>query len=205
MDNEIRNDTDITNVWQDQPVGLAEISLEEIRRKARKFEKRIFWRNLREYVAGAIVIACFVYVMLVSRPALIRTGCGLVIAGALFMMYMLHKKGSARTAPVELAFRTCVDFRRQELQRQRDLLQSVWSWYLLPFVPGMAIFLIGVFKTTMEQPNASAHVRIIVATFAFTAVVCASVFAGVGMLNQWGARQLQREIDALDELEKESE
>lgn len=204
MDNEIRNDTAITNVWKNQPVDMTEISLGEIHQKARKFEKRIFWRNLREYVAGAIVIATFGYVMLVSPPALIRTGCGLVIAGALFMMYTLHAKGSVRNAPAELAFRTCVDFHRQELRRQRDLLRSVWSWYLLPFVPGMAVFLIGLFRNTMEQPNAPAHAGIIVAAFVFTAVVCAAVFVGVGMLNQWGARQLQREIDALDRLGKQS-
>jgi len=204
MDNEVRNDIDITNVWKNQGMEMTEISLEGIRQKARKFETRIFWRNLREYVAGAIVVASFGYVILVSHPALIRAGCGLVIAGALYMMYMLRMKGSARTAPAELAFRTCVDFHRQELQRQRDLLRGVWSWYLLPFVPGMAIFLIGLFKNTMEQPNAPAHAGIIVAAFAISGLVCAAVFVGVGMLNQWGARQLQREIDALEELEKES-
>jgi hypothetical protein len=56
----------------------------------------------------------------------------------------------------------------------------------------------------MEQPNSPPHAGIIVATFAFTSVFCAFVFAGVGLLNLRGARQLQREIDALYELDKES-
>lgn len=204
MGNEIRNDSDMTKVWKNQPVGLVEISLGEIHRRAQKFEKQVWWRNLREYVACAIVVASFGYLLSVSDSALIRTGCGLMIAGTLFVAYTLHKRGYARTVPAELVLHTCVDFHRKELQRQRNLLRGVWSWYLLPFVPGMIVFLIGLLQVTMEQPNASAHAGVIVATFALTGVGCAIVFVGVGMLNQWGARKLQREIDTLDELEKES-
>ncbi len=204
MANETSNDNDMTSVWQNQPVERVEIPLGEIRRKAQKFEKRIQWRNLREYAASAIVVATFGYTMWVSPPALIRTGCALMIAGTLFMVYTLHRRGASRIVPAELAFRTCVDFHRKELDRQRDLLRGVWTWYLLPFVPGMAVFLAGLFLWTMKQPNAPAHTGAIVITFALTFVACAAVFIAVAKLNQWGARKLQQEIDALDELEKES-
>ena len=204
MANETSNDSDMTNVWQNQPVERVEIPLGEIRRKAQKFEKRVLWRNLREYAASAIVVASFGYTMVLSPPALMRTGCALMIAGTLFMVYMLHRRGASRTVPAELAFRTCVDFHRKELERQRDLLRGVWTWYLLPFVPGMTVFLAGLFLWTMKQPNAPEHTGAIVITFAITVVVCAAVFIGAGKLNQWGARKLQQEIDALDDLEKES-
>lgn len=203
MGNETRNDSDMTDVWKNQPVERVEISLEEIRRKAQKLEKRVLWRNLREYAASAIVIASFGYYIWKFPAPMIRFGCVLVIAGTLFVVYALHKRGAARTAPAELAFRTCVDFHRKELERQRDLLHSVWWWYLLPFVPGLTVFLLGLFRWTMEQPNAPAHTGVIVVTFALTAVGCAILFVGVGKLNGWAARKLQREIDALDGLERD--
>jgi hypothetical protein len=202
MANEARND--MANIWKTQPATPAAISLEQLRRKSRKLEKRVQWRNVREYLASVIVIAAFGYYISVFQSTLVRIGCGLVIAGTLFMVYMLHQRGASRTVPAELAFHTCVDFHRRELERQRDLLRSVWTWYLLPFVPGMAVFLAGLFRQTMGQPNAPADTGAIVAVFALTVAVCALVFVAVGKLNQWGARNLQREIDALNALEKES-
>jgi hypothetical protein len=205
MGNGIRNDdnNDLTGVWKNQPVERLEISLVEIRRKAQKLEKRILWRNLREYAASVLVIAAFGYYISVFHSALIRTGCGLVIAGTLFVVFALHKKGAARTIPAELALRTCVDFHRRELERQRDLLRTVWSWYLLPFVPGMIVFQIGLLERALAQPNASAHAGAIVASSAIPVVGGAVVFVGIAKLNHWAAGKLQREIDALDRVEKE--
>jgi uncharacterized membrane protein len=202
MANETSNDME--TVWRNQPVASVQISLAELRQRAQKLEKRVLWRNLREYAASAIVIAIFGYYIWKYPAPMVRFGCVLVIAGVLFVMYMLHKRGHARAVPAEMAFRSCLDFHRGELERQRDLLRSVWTWYLLPFVPGLAVFLLGLFRWTMEQPNAPAHARAVMITFALTAAGCTLVFIGVGELNQWAARKLQREIDALVGPEKES-
>jgi hypothetical protein len=193
----------MTDVWKSQPPERNAISLADIRRRARKLETRVFWRNLREYVAGALVVACFGYYGSVFHSTLIRAGCGLVIAGALFAVFTLHQKGAARTVPAESALRTCVGFHRRELERQRDLLRGVWTWYLLPFVPGLTVFLLGLFESAMQQPHTPEHARTIVIVFALTAAGCALVFVGIGKLNQWAARRLQREIDTLDQLERE--
>jgi len=202
MENETSND--MKNVWRNQPVASVPISLAELQQKAEKLEKQIRRRNLREYAGSLIAMAIFGYYIWKFPAPMIRFGCGLVIAGALFVVYTLHKRGAARTAHAEMAFRSCLDFHRTELERQRDLLRGVWSWYLLPFVPGLAVFLLGLFRWTMEQPNAPAHARLIMITFGLTVAGCALVFIAVGKLNQWTARKLQREIDALDSLGKES-
>jgi hypothetical protein len=202
MANEAPNS--MTDVWKSQPPEQIEISLADIRRRAQKLETKVSWRNLREYVAGALVVACFGYYTSVFHSTLIRAGCGLVIAGVLFAVFTLHQKGAARTVPAELAFRTCVEFQRKELERQRDLLRSVWTWYLLPFVPGLIIFLLGLFESAMQQPHTSERARTIAIVFALTAAGCGLVFVGIGKLNQWAARRLQREIDTLNHLEKES-
>jgi hypothetical protein len=192
------------NLWQNQPVEPAQISLAELHEKAQKLERRVRRRNLREYAAGAIAIAGYGYYIWKFPTPIIRLGCVLVIAGVLFVVYMLHKRGHARAVPAEMAFRSSLDFYRHELERQRDLLRSVWTWYLLPFVPGLIIFGLGLFLRTMKQPNAPAHARLIVISFSLTAAFVALVFIVIGKLNQRGARKLQRKIDALDSLEKES-
>jgi hypothetical protein len=194
----------MTDVWKSQPPEQIKISLADIHRRARKLEARVFWRNLRESVAAALVVACFGYYASVFHSTLIRAGCGWVIAGALFAVFALHKQGAARTVPAELALRTCVGVHRKELERQRDLLRSVWTWYLLPFVPGMGLFLLGMFELAMQRAHTAEHARTIVIVFALTAAGCALVFVGIGKLNQWAARRLQREIDTLNQLERES-
>jgi di/tricarboxylate transporter len=178
--------------------------LRDVPQAAQRFQRRIFWRNLREYAAGVIVTAASGYYVLVSHSAVIRTGCGLIVAGALFVLFMLHKWGAARNLPSEIELRACVDFHRKELQRQRDLLRRVWSWYLSPFVPGLIVLLAGGLERKLERPNASAHTTAIVATFALAVAGYAAMFVGIGKLNQRAANKLQQEIDALDGLERES-
>lgn len=131
---------DPRNIWQNQPTEGFKMSAAELHLRAQKFEKRISRRNLREYVASAIVIAVFGYYISLFPSTLTRTGCVLIIAGTLFMVWALHKRGAARTMPAGLEFRSCVEFHRQELQRQRDLLRGIWWWYLFPFVPGLIVF-----------------------------------------------------------------
>jgi hypothetical protein len=194
---------DAKSVWKNQSVEPVMVSLAELRKKAKKFERRVFWRNLREYAASVIVIACFGFYIWKFQDPLARFGSVLVIAGVLFVVFTLHKRGAARSLPVELTFRDCLEFHRKELERQRDLLLSVWTWYLLPLVPGLAVFLLGIYEWQMKRPSGPAHAHFIMIKFAFTAVVCPVVFIGIGLLNQWAARKLQRKIDALNGLEKE--
>jgi len=202
MTNEACND--MAKIWKNQPTARVNISLEQLRRKAGKLQSRVLWRNLREYAAGALVIGTFGYMAWTIPPLLPRLGCALLIAGTFYILATLHKRGASAVVPAEMAFQTCIDFHRSELERQRDLLHSAWSWYLLPLVPGMTVFLVGLLVFTLQQPNAKAHASVIIAAFAFIAIFCAMVFLGIDRLNRWAARKLQDEIERLDVLTKES-
>jgi hypothetical protein len=90
--------------------------------------------------------------------------------------------------PADLGVRDCLQFHRAELERQRDLLRSVWYWYLLPFVPGAAVILIA---RAIERPD-----RRVLALVVGVAFVVGFVL--VGKLNETGARRIQRAIDRLD-------
>jgi len=183
---------DIRNVWQNQPVENTPMPLEEIRRKARQFEKRINRRNLREYAGGAFVIAGFTYYIFKFPSPLMRTGCALIIVGSLFVMVQLYRRGSPGVLPVDLAWTDSLEFHRRELVRQRDLLRSVWLWYIGPLVPGLAVFEAG----TMPQHSPWWMFLVLVLFFLV-------VFGLIIWVNHRASVRLGRQIAELDNLESQ--
>ncbi len=163
------------------------MSVDELRRKAQKLEKRIYRRNLREYAAAIFVIAVFAWKTAVSTVAFERIGSSLVVACTLYVVYHLHRKGSPGTARPDTAFAPLLDFYRTELERQRDLLRSIWSWYLGPLAFPMFVLMLG---TAMTKPSARPSVLLSLAPLVALVLL-------VWKLNQRVARKLQREIDAL--------
>src|ERR1035437_2886193 len=181
---------DIRNIWQDQPVENTPMPLEEIRRKARQFEKRIQRRNLREYAGAAIGIAAYTFYFFKFDSPVIRAGCVLVVAGVLYVVVQLYKRASPGTLPADLAFTASLEFHRRELVRQRDLLRSVWRWYITPIVPGLIVFSAGILP-----PHSPVWVYLLLALFFLV------ILGGIVWLNRRAADRLDRQITELDNLE----
>jgi hypothetical protein len=178
-------------LWQQQERQPLELAADQIARRADSFRRTIRRRNLREYIAGAVVIAVFGYHAALGETLLYRIACGAVIAGVLYVVYHLRRYGTAE--PDELVACT-VDHlaaHRRQLERQRDLLASVWRWYLGPLAPGLVLFAVSL---PIEQ---SRHGRGSWVTAAVMLAIGAAVAIGIARLNRMGARRLQREIDAL--------
>ena len=179
---------DVRRLWRDQPSEEVQMSAQEVRVLAERFERTISRRNRREYIASAFVVVWFgVWGWFAESPVAAR-GCWLVVFAALYLVYHLQRHGGARRPPGEHGSTSCLEFQRSELVRQRDLLRSVWWWYLLPFVPGLSLILVG--SPLGRSGRWSAAVLVVV------------TFAGVGLLNQHVARQLQRRVDDLDAVQK---
>jgi hypothetical protein len=181
---------DAQALWQEQPRGEATMSLEEIRERARRMERRVARRNLREYVAAVVVVPTFGYALWVVPSGIARIGAALIIAATLFVVRELHVRGAAAALPAGLALQGALDFHRTQLTRQRDLLREVWSWYILPFVPGMLLMLIGFGVAHPER------IRFIVAY----AVALAGLMIGLHLLNRRAATGIQRRLDELPRL-----
>lgn len=164
------------------------MSAPEVRALADKFERTVSRRNRREYVAAAFVVVWFGVWAWFAQSAVIALGCWLVALAALYVVYHLHRHGAARRPGGEQEVMSCLEFHRSELVRQRDLLASVWWWYLLPFVPGMLLILLGY---SLARPE-----RWLLVPGIFAAVT----FVGIGLLNQRVAHKLQRRLDDLDDL-----
>jgi hypothetical protein len=184
-----QDDRELQMLWQSQPPDGSAIALDLIRQMAQGFEDRVARRHRREYVAAAIVVVFFGWLMFTAQTVVLRLGAGLTIAAAIAVAYMLHLWGTPRTLPSDLALMSALEFHRVQLERQRDLLRSVWWWYLLPFAPGMLVLAIG---QALAQPERMSR------TIASSAVILI-VMVGIYALNRRAAARIQRRIDRLKE------
>jgi hypothetical protein len=186
------HDRDLQALWQSQPPGKdvgSAIALDEIRKMSQRLEHKVGRRNRREYVAAAIVVAAFGWQMFTLPTLLLRIGAGMSIVAAIAVVYMIHQWGTARTLPSDLGLTSALEFHRVELERQRDLLRSVWWWYLLPFTPGILVLEVGQALARPERMS-----RIIA-----TSVVVMASGVGIYARNRRGAARIQGRIDRLKE------
>jgi hypothetical protein len=183
------DDRDLQALWQSQPPDGGGITPDEIRQMARRLEHKVARRNRREYVAAAIVVAVFGWQIFTMPSVTLRIGAGLTIAATIAVAFMLHLWGTARTLPSELALTSALEFHRVQLERQRDLLRSVWWWYLLPFVPGVLVLAIG---HALAQPERTSRI------IAWSVGMILLMVGGYA-LNRRAAARIQRRIDRLKE------
>jgi hypothetical protein len=181
--------TDPKHIWQTQPTEAESMSLDDIRAKAVRFQKTIKRRNWREYAAIVLVIYMFGQHLWTHPTPISRLGNVLVILGSLFVGYQLHRRGTAGDISPALPGPDYMAAYRSEMLRQRDLLQSVLTWYLLPLVPGMVV--LGISRAVEFHPVHWANLIIGIG-------VATLIFAGVWYINILAARRLQARIDEID-------
>jgi hypothetical protein len=198
MSDESPQDRHMRELWQSQQTEGVHMSVEQIRASAGKFQRRIQGRNLREYIAAAVVAVFFGFEFWRAGDPLARTGFGLVIAGMCYLVWHLHTNGSSSSLPEDVGISTCIQFQRRELLRQRDLLTGVWRWYLGPLIPGLAVLLVAFGRA---NPGHLKHPALVVVP---EAIFFALIFLAIAIMNSHAARKLQRQIDELDQASLES-
>ena len=171
------------------------MSMAEIHARATRFQSGIRTRNLTEYAAGLLVIGVLGWVAWQVPEPVVRLGAGLIIAGAVYVMWKLHVLASASSrAEIDQAV-SLADFHRRALQRQRDALATVWRWYLAPFVPGILVFVGG--TTLVADTGLPLMARL--TSFAFSAALVAGLFTAIAWLNARAVKQIDAQIAELEQ------
>jgi hypothetical protein len=189
---------DIRSLWQAQGSADAPLTLEELRKQGAKFRTTIARRNRREYVAIALMVPYFSYFAWTAQLPLMRVGNGLLAAALLYMAYQLHRRASASAALGEMAWQSCLAFHRAQLERQRDALRGIWSWYLGPLIPGFVTIAIAI-----AIPLFHKSIRAGLLSFIWV-VFPAVVLWQVARINKGAAAKIQRQIDELESAERNS-
>jgi len=174
-------------LWQSQSRGEPAIAIEDVREWARRLERRVARRNRREYIVAVVVVLIYGWTFWRLPFATVRIGAGLMIAATIFVCYRIHVHGSAVSLRTDVGMKSSLDFFRAQLERQRDLLQGVWRWALLPFVPGFLVLMIAYARA---QP---ARVPLVVAYGVSTLIL----MLGLHVLNRRAAARIQRVLDRL--------
>lgn len=190
---------DMRNIWQSQPEESKKMSANEIRAAAVRYQKRVAWRNLREYLGCLIVVAGFAWFAWHAPSTTARVGHLLVIAGTLYVAFQLQQTGSPRTIPVELGRMDGIAFHRRELERQLRVYQLAWRW-VLALAPGLAVLMAG---ATSAKPR----MHVPAAPFLPLVVVLggwALIVLWLKRRNQVKVRQIQQELERLSTEECES-
>jgi cytochrome bd-type quinol oxidase subunit 2 len=182
------NGGEFVRLWKEGSQEGPPMTLQEIRTRASKLERRASRRNIREYIAALIVVLAFALLAWIETDLAVRAGDVLAAAAAVWVVHHLHRRGSVRPLPSDTALFDCLVFHRRELIRQRDLLRSVWWWYLLSFVPSVTLIQIG---RAIARPDQGWQ-------FVATAAFIAASFAFIAAANRRAAEQLQERIDELD-------
>lgn len=185
------SDDPLRALWRDQPTKeVAEMSIEVLRERSDRLARKVSQRKWSETVAGGVSIALLAAlgVRLTIAP-LVQLACALLVVGEAAVLASLWRRSSPRPEPLSGATASYLASYRDALAKERDLLGSIWRWYLAPVVPGLVLFPIAVCVEIGVSP-----VIVGAGTVASVGLVCAIiVFA-----QRRTSRKLAREIDALD-------
>ena len=178
-------------IWLSQDTLPLNVTLENVRARAKQFESQIKRRNARDYASFALIIVLFGVAMFLTGNLLLRVGSALVVAWAVYCVHGLYRFGAALGVPADA--QTCASHHRRQLERQRDIVLS-WPWGIGLAFPGIALFSLG---EVWSAPNPDWTFPIaLIGVFAF-------MFMALVMHGRAQAAQWQREIDALRTLESE--
>jgi hypothetical protein len=164
---------DLEQLWKTQPVEAA-VKGEDMRQvivqKTEKFDRRIRRRNVREYAAAFVVALAFLFFARIIPDSLVRVGCVIVVAGALWIVYYLWRHG---TGPVDpLPDQTLESYRRALIAKydhQIRLLRTVKFWYLLPLYVGLTTANAGLLRmlSANHAPTLFVAINFVLATVFF--------------------------------------
>jgi hypothetical protein len=183
---------DLGDIWRNQETEKTTMSIEEVRIKAQKLLTRSR-RDLFAISAFAVLAAVFCgFVLIYARltPARIIGGVvmAMLLANTIRNLYLSRRRNIAATA-----WATCLEFYRNELERQREI-GRLPIWQLVT-----ALLIIGWLTRNALMRTGSDVLRAIL-PFVLIAAACLIVLLAI---RKFGARHVQDELDALDAFSEE--
>ena len=191
---------DIKDLWQAEGRGSIPPRVTDVHQRAKTFYGKIGRRNWIEYAAAALVVVGFSAWALTEERPLVRLGLAMIAAGSLFVGWQMRRRASLEQSPIAPTLVEAIAYYRAQLARQRDALRSVWSWYLLPLLPGMLLVLVGRAFLSGGDSEEGAPLALLPVL-----LLVALVFGLVWWANRKAADKMQEQIDELDRMKEELE
>ena len=173
------------------------MSREALFREIRHYERVTRRRSRIEMVGGLMAAAFLGVVAWVVPDPIMRLGCVSGMLGACYVAWSMTSAARNRV-PDDLDFSRSLARYREELERHRRVLASLWRWYLLPLATGPAVIAFVMMRDAivLGQPLNG------VAIFTGTMLLVGCCIAQVGRSS---ANQLRQRIDSLASVEEISQ
>jgi hypothetical protein len=185
---------DPKTIWQNQPTEPSAMTLEKIRQKVRELHAKTRRQMLGSLAAPLAVGGLCGYGIKLVRgfaPGL-ELVFVLAIVWSLAGLYFLNRGMWSAAMPGDAALSTGLEFYRHEVERQRSLSGRVLLWSFAPILLAIATFILFLAMVGARFfPNGLPFVALVV-------VWIAAYFA----IRRRGQRELEREIDELNETER---
>jgi hypothetical protein len=173
----------------------APVSTVEIERRAGKFSRTVRWRNARELVACALLIAWGAHGAMTSRSFLESIPSLAMVIAVAWVGAQLVVRGRNLSPPAPSATTgEYLAFERAQLDRQRQLLRRVRRWYLAPL---LAPILLGSVVHLVLVHERGDSLRGALGAELVSLSIVAAVFLLVDRLNARAATKLEDRLKAL--------
>ena len=171
---------ELMRMWQESllpaPMDARQLAM-AIARRVESFERKIFWRNMREYVAGGGLIAWFLWLLRYPGQRYLSVAGIVAVGFVMIYLWRSHRKKPPLDPAADVrSYRTAL-FERYD--RQIELLRHVKYWYVAPLYAWMMLVLF-----TTPSPRAGRLPYFIVVT-AFAAFV-------IWLNESYGVRKLRK-------------
>ena len=188
-------ENDPRTVWQNQPTEPSTMSLEKNRQKVRELHAKTRKQLLGNF-ALPLIVATFCGVGMKLFPAL-QPLFGLAIAWSLAGLYFLNRGMWSAAMPGDAALSSGLEFYRREIERRRRLFRRMLQWGFGPVLLAIGTFILAIVKMGVRDrrvfPNAMPFMTLV--------VIWIGAYFVMRMREQ---RELQREIDQLNDIEREN-
>ena len=173
-------DKELMKMWQEnlQPASMDARQLaKQIAERAQRFDRKIYWRNMREYIAGGGLIAWFLW--LSRNPGQRYLSIAGIVAVGFVMIYLWRSQRGRQPLDASADVRSYRAALLERYDRQIALLRRVKYWYVAPLY---AWWMLVVFTATSP---ASRRLPYFIAFTAFAAFV-------IWLHESYGVRKLRK-------------
>lgn len=187
------------NIWLNQPTGIPTMTLKLIQQRSRDLRARTR-RKLLGTLAGPLAASLFyAYGMKEFAPLrqVLQPLFAVALAWSLAGLYFLNRGMWSAVMPGDAGLSTGLEFCRREIERQRDLVRRVLLWTFGPIMLTIGTFILALAMVSTKGrglfPNGL--------PFLIAIVVWIFAYFTIRVREQ---RDLQREIDELNDIEREN-
>src|SRR6185437_3174643 len=194
---------DPRSIWQNQPTEPSVMTLEKIRQKVRELHAKTRRELLlRRIGIPLIVVAISGFGITQGHDTALRMVFVLAIAWSLAGQYFLGRGMRSATLPGDAALSTGLEFYRREIERRRYLFRRMMGWSFGPVVLAIAALIALIVSFGIGNRGMPLK-KTLFSMIPFLAMVVVWI-VGVFVIRMRDQRELQREIDELNEIEREN-